>query len=84
MYIQDMKTQVARWGNSLGLRIPKSVAADANVSEGDEVEVTVESGAIVVRAAPRRYTLEELLDGLPAGTKPELIDWGPPVGKEEW
>lgn len=33
--------KVARWGNSLALRIPKSVASALELKEGDEVTVTV-------------------------------------------
>ena len=29
--------QVAKWGNSLGLRLPKSVALEAQVGAGDTV-----------------------------------------------
>ena len=83
-YRADMKTQLARWGNSLGLRIPRSVAIDASVAEGDEVDVTVQDGAIVVRPAVRRYTLDELVDGITARNKHAEPDWGRPIGKEVW
>jgi len=33
------RTQIAKWGNSLGLRLPKAVAAEAQVGEGDTVVV---------------------------------------------
>ena len=79
-----MKTQLARWGNSLGLRIPRSVVVDANVSEGDEVDVTVHEGVIVVRPAIRRYTLEELVDGITSRNRHAKPGWSRPVGKEEW
>src|SRR5687768_12690338 len=42
-------TQIAKWGNSLGLRLPKSVALEAQVGEGDTVDVSVKNGVIVVR-----------------------------------
>jgi antitoxin MazE len=78
-----MKTQVSRWGNSLGVRISKAVAAAANVEDGDEVDVSVEDGAIVIRPAVRRYTIEELIaDMTPEDAKD--VGWGPPVGKEVW
>lgn len=79
-----MKTQLARWGNSLGLRIPRSVAVDANVAEGDEVDVSVQDGAIVVRPATRRYSLEELVSGITARNLPDEPDWGAPAGDEVW
>ncbi len=79
-----MKTQLAKWGNSLGVRIPRSVVIGANVTEGDAVEVTVESGAIVVRPAVRRYSLDELLDGITPRNRHKETAWGSPVGKEVW
>jgi antitoxin MazE len=79
-----MRTRLAMWGNDLGLRLPRSVVVDANVAAGDEVDVSVEAGAIVVRPAVRRYTLEELLNGITPEDVPDVIDWGPPVGKEVW
>ncbi len=84
IYRPDMKTQLARWGNSLGLRIPRSVVVDANVAEGDEVDVVVQAGAIVVRPSVRRYSLEELVNGIAPRTKHTDVDWGPPVGDEVW
>src|SRR5205823_2099628 len=48
-------TQIAKWGNSLGLRLPKSVALEAQVDAGDTVDVSVKNGAIVIR--PSRPTL---------------------------
>jgi antitoxin MazE len=84
IYRVGMKTQLAKWGNSLGLRIPRAVVVEANVAEGDEVDVTVEDGAIIVRPAVRRYTLEELIDGITPSNKHKELDWGPPVGKEVW
>jgi antitoxin MazE len=33
--------KVARWGNSLAVRIPADVAAALDLKEGDDVEITV-------------------------------------------
>ncbi len=79
-----MKTQLAKWGNSLALRIPRSVAVAADATEGTEVDVTFEDGAIVVRPAARRYSLEELVERITSENTPSNIDWGPPVGEEAW
>ena len=34
------------------------------------------------KASPKRYRLDDLLAQIPAGTKFEELDWGPPVGQE--
>lgn len=78
-----MTTQVSRWGNSLGVRISKAVAAAVNVEDGDEVDVSVQDGAIVIRPAVKRYTIEELIADITPEDREEA-DWGPPVGKEVW
>ena len=54
-------TQIAKWGNSLGVRLPKSVALEADIDAGDAVDVSVENGAIVIRPSRPTYSLEELV-----------------------
>ncbi|MEX1104246.1 MAG: AbrB/MazE/SpoVT family DNA-binding domain-containing protein [Dehalococcoidia bacterium] len=80
-----MRVQIQRWGNSLALRIPKAFAADAQLSEKAEVDVSVVDGALVVRRLPSDVpSLEELLARItPENLHPET-DWGPPVGREVW
>ena len=48
-----MKTLVQRWGNSLAVRIPKTFAEEISVREGDEVEMTIARGRLVVVTGPR-------------------------------
>jgi len=43
-----LKTLVQRWGNSLALRIPKAFAEEISVREGDEVEMSVAKGRLIV------------------------------------
>ena len=78
-----MKVQLAKWGNSLALRIPRSVAAAAEATEGTEVDVTVEHGAIVARPT-RRFSLEELVDAITPENRHGEVDWGPSKGNEVW
>jgi len=77
-------TQVAKWGNSLGLRLPKSVALEAQIGDGDTVDVAVENGAIVIRPARVRHSLEALVDGITKANRHDETDWGAPVGRETW
>ena len=49
-----------KWGNSLAVRIPRSVAAEVGVTYGANVEVSVEDGAMVVRPAPVRPSIISL------------------------
>jgi len=77
-------TQIAKWGNSLGLRIPKAVALEASIGEGDTVEVSVRDGEIVVRAARPAYSLLELVDQITPQNRHGETDWGPPSRREQW
>ncbi len=79
-----MTTLVSKWGNSLGVRLSKAVAAAVNVEDGDEVDVSVQDGAIVIRPAAKRYTIEELVEGITPKNRHGETDWGPPTGHEPW
>lgn len=80
-----MQTRVQRWGNSLGLRIPKSFAAEAGVEAGSEVDLSVKDGDLIVRPARRRtYRLRDLLGLVNARNVHGEVRTGRPVGRENW
>lgn len=82
-----MKVKVAKWGNSLGIRLPKSAAETAGVSVGTELDLTVEGGNFRLRSMGKTSTqlLKEMLDEmerLGPENAPETVDWGPDRGSE--
>ncbi len=79
-----MTTRIAKWGNSLGLRLPKSVTQEAQLDEGDKVDVSVRAGAIVIRPSRPTYSLEELVSRITAANRHDESDWGAPQGRETW
>jgi antitoxin MazE len=80
-----MLTRVRRWGNSLGLRIPRSFAAETGVRDGSTVDLTVENGDLRVRPVPRRrYALAELLKGVGRRNVHGEVPSGGPSGREAW
>jgi antitoxin MazE len=80
-----MRTKVRKWGNSLGVRIPKAVAEEAAVGEGSAVDVSVSEGRIVVTPiAARRYTLATLLGGVTTDNRHAEVRTGRPRGRETW
>ncbi len=45
--------QVAKWGNSLAIRLPKAIVEILDLKEGDEIEITVaDKHALDVAKAP--------------------------------
>jgi antitoxin MazE len=80
-----MITHVQKWGNSLGVRIPKNIAEDIHVEDGATVEMRVEEGNLVIAPVGKPvYSLEELASRITPENRHDLIDFGPPVGKEVW
>jgi len=82
-----MVTKVQRWGNSQGLRLSRQLLADAQISVGDEVDVAVHDGVIVVAPHKRlrgKHSLRELVNRIPRGYETEEFDWGRSTGKEVW
>lgn len=82
-----MLAKIQKWGNSQGLRLTKSVLEDAQIGVGDEVDISVKDGSIIVSPAKKirgRYNLKDLVERIPEGYKPAEVDWGEPMGKEVW
>lgn len=80
-----MKTTVQKWGNSLGLRIPKAFAKEAAVHEGSRVDLSIVDGELVVRPIPSTaYTLEDLLDQVTDANLHEEMTFGTTEGREAW
>ncbi len=78
-----MLVRLSKWGNSLGLRLPKSLAQQLGVVAGQTVSVTAEGDRLIVRAAPARWTLEDMLVGMTPKAMSEAFDWGDERGREE-
>lgn len=79
-----MQTVVKKWGNSLALRLPQTMAADLKLEEGAAVSMTLEDHALVVRPVRKRYRLQDLLDMTRSEAKRGEADWGEAKGGEEW
>lgn len=80
-----MVTKIRKWGNSLGLRIPKAFVEEAAVAEGSEVDISFSEGQIVIRPIrSARYELEELLAGVSESNLHGEISTGSPRGREDW
>ena len=82
-----MITKVQSWGNSQGLRLNKQVLENAHIAVGDQVDLSVRDGVILVTPAKRvrgGCDLRALVSRIPRDYKLEEIDWGKPVGREVW
>lgn len=65
-----MQVKVAKWGNSLAVRIPKAVAARVGLCGGERLEISVdEDGALVLRSARPSFRLDDLLAGVTSANR---------------
>lgn len=80
-----MKTRIVRIGNSQGVRIPKPLLEEAGL--GDEVELRVEDGTLVIASATAPRTgWAEAARQLAAAEDTGLLDEPVPTrfDTEEW
>lgn len=57
-----MAVKIQKWGNSLGVRIPKAIIEKVKLGENSEVEVESKDGAIIIFPAKKQYSLDTMLD----------------------
>lgn len=79
-----MREQVAirPWGNSQGIRIPKSILEKLNIGVSDTLQIEIEDDAIVLRKMFKHKTFEERVAEYGGEISICDFDWGEPVGKE--
>lgn len=72
-----------RWGNSLGIRLPASIAREAQLQVDQAVELSVVEGGVMIRPVQRRLSLAERLAAYEpmAGEPTEAMAFRP-VGAE--
>jgi antitoxin MazE len=81
---RPMRTSIAKWGNSLALRLPRKLAEDIGLVEGATVDLRVEGDALVVVPARKKYRLSDLLAEMKPEARQAETEWGAPRGKEVW
>jgi antitoxin MazE len=78
-----MTSKIQKWGNSLGIRIPKNIADSIELHENAEVEIEVKDGAILIFPKNKSYTLSSLLSGINKSNLHKMEE-DVPVGNEVW
>lgn len=74
--------QVQKWGNSLAIRLPKSLCQAIGIEEGKELDYSIEKNVIMLK--PKTESLEEMLEGItPEKYHKETFN-DKPMGKEIW
>ena len=80
-----MQANIAKWGNSLALRLPSHIARASKLEEGAAVMIEVQSdGALIITPVRKKFTLQDLLSKMPERSETGEADWGKPEGEEAW
>jgi antitoxin MazE len=76
--------RVARWGNSLAVRLPKAVAEQAQLREGAPIDISVVEGRVTIQRRAPAYRLGELVEQVAPDNRHDETDWDEPQGDEAW
>lgn len=77
---------IKRWGNSLGLRLPATVASEAHLYLDQQVRIEVEDGHVIITPITDfPLTLEQRLERFdPARHGGEIMATKDAIGAERW
>ena len=80
----NIELQIGKWGNSLGIRLPKHISEALHLRPKDKVSCAIENGKLVLKPLSRvkKYTLKELLAKVEEPS--DEISWGKLEGEEVW
>ena len=80
-----MRTEIVKWGNSQGVRLPKYLLESVGLGERDKVEITTDNQRIIIeKTTPQHRTIQERFANFDGKYEPVSIDWGAPQGEELW
>jgi antitoxin MazE len=79
-----MQTKVQKWGNSLAIRLPPTLAREMGLSNQSIVELSWRDNQVILRPVKSSFTLEQLVAGITDDNLHGEVDTGAPVGKESW
>ena len=77
-----MTATISKWGNSQGVRFPKSVLKELNLSIGDKVKFLIQDDKIILEPV-KKYDIKELVKKIPSDYKP-YEEFNDKSGLEEW
>jgi antitoxin MazE len=80
-----MQARIQKWGNSLAIRIPKTLATEAHLGQEEVVDLAVEKGKLIIAPIKsQKYSLKELVSRITNENLHKEDIWGPAAGREVW
>jgi antitoxin MazE len=79
-----MELSIKKWGNSLGVRLPKSISNHLGIKEGSIITMSINNDSIEIKKSTSDYSLSEMLSEINSDNLHKEIDTLEPVGLEIW
>lgn len=79
-----METIARKWGNSIGIRLPKVLAKELKIDDGVRIEMEIENDRILLKPKHKSPRLDKLLMQVTDDNKHKEIPTGDPKGNEIW
>ena len=77
-----VQTTIRQWGNSQGIRIPRSILDEAQMEKDDQIVLSVRDNQIIIEKPFVHRTFEERLAEYNGEISVSDFEWGEPAGKE--
>jgi antitoxin MazE len=81
-----MTATISKWGNSQGLRFPKEIMKELNLSTGDKVKIITKDHKVIIepiKEKRKKYNINDLVNKIPDDYNP-YEEFNDKVGIEEW
>ena len=81
-----MTATLSSWGNSQGLRFPKDIMRELNLSVGDKLKIFVENQKIILEPIKKervKYIIDDLVKKIPQDYK-AYEEFDNKIGLEQW
>ena len=80
-----MLAKAQKWGNSLAVRLPKTLAEECGIEADSAIEIVREDNLIVIKPVRKKgVSLDSLLAQVTTENLHSEVPTGQPVGKELW
>jgi antitoxin MazE len=79
-----MISKIQRWGNSLAIRIPNTIAKDLHISQGADIELKYSDDKIIITPRQNKPNLKSLLSKITNNNKHSEVKTHKVVGNEIW
>ncbi len=81
----NLKVKAQKWGNSLGMRIPKIIAEELNLTDGTTLELEVDGEKLIVyQPKKNKFKLQDLLSSVTPKNIHNETETDDSVGEEVW